>query len=495
MTTQLTTRSVRAGTLRSLGATAAVACSLVLAAACSDFFDVKNTNLANIEDLVSNPTRTKLSAAATGIFASARTGIQAYIWRLGSMGREGINLSGNNQPAYQEPYFGPLRSTGFGGAQWTDRFQNIRNVNIYLDALARVGTAEVNDGEKAAGRGMANTMKALAFTYVILTRDTLGAPVDVDRPITDPPAPFVSRDSVYGYIRGLLDSAQADLGRATTAGAGFPFPMPPGFTGFQTPATFGKFNRALAAKAEVMRASASGCGASCYTRALTALTASFLVVDSAALGNGAMFDFSIAPGDATNGLSEPLNGVTFYAHPSDSVGARLQPGGNPDRRLLDKVVAAQDTQRLGGIGEIPGEQKFTVYFTGGNADPNRPIPIIRNEELILLRAEAEWFATTPNKAQAILDINFVRQKTGGLAPTTLTIASPDTAFVTELMYNRRYSLLWEQGTSWIDARRFNRLGDIPATPPTGGSVPKVMPLPKSECDARGLLDNCTPLTP
>ena len=494
MTSTLFLRSARSRTLRVVGVAAGLSAMLYVAG-CSSFFDVKNTNLANIEDLVGNPTRTKLSAAASGVFSSARTGIQSYIWRLGSMGREGINLSGNNQPDYQEPYFGPLRSTGFGGAQWTDRYQNIRNINVYLQALERVSTAEVADPEKAAGRGMANTMKALAFLYVILTRDTLGAPVDVDRPITDPPAPFVSRDSVYGHIVGLLDSAQADLNRAATAGAAFPFPIPPGLAGFATPATFVRFNRALAGKAEVLRASASGCGSPCYDRALTGLAASFLVLDSTAFQDGAYFDFSTAPGDVTNGLSEPLNGVTFYAHPSDSLDAELQPGGAPDQRLLDKVVAAEDTQRLGGIGEIPGAQKFTVFFTGGKADPNHAIAIIRNEELILLRAEAEWFATAPNKAQAVGDINFVRQHSGRLAPTTVTVISPDSDFVKELLYNRRYSLLWEQGSRWIDARRFNRMGDIPATPPTGGSVPQAMPLPKAECDARGLLDNCTPLTP
>ena len=98
MTTTLQQRWLAAG---------AALCMLVLGAACSSFFDVKNTNQPNLEDLTTNPTRTKLSAAATGVFASARTDIQGHIWRLGSLGREGINLSGNNQPDYQEPYFLP----------------------------------------------------------------------------------------------------------------------------------------------------------------------------------------------------------------------------------------------------------------------------------------------------------------------------------------------------------------------------------------------------
>ncbi len=480
MTTKLTIRSVHAGALLTV---------LLLTAACSGFFDVRNTNQPNLEDLVNNPTRSKLVGAATGILASARTGIQSYIWRLGSLGREGINLSGNNQPDYSEPYFGPLQSTGFGGSQWTDRYQNIRNINIYLDALARVSTAEVSDSGKAAGRAMANTLKALAFMYVIFTRDTLGAPVDVDLPITAAPAPFVKRDSVYGYILGLLDSAQADLPRANA----FWFAVPPGFAGFDTPATFGKFNRALAAKAELMRASAAGCGAPCYDKAITALGGSFFVADSTKFGLGVNFDFLSEAGGSTNGLSEPLNGVTFFAHPSDSLDAQLQPGGQSDRRVLEKVAAKSGApQVLGGIPQIPGTQKFTIYLTGGQADPGHPIPVIRNEELILLDAEAQWFRSAPNKLQAISDINLIRQGAGGLAVTTITIASPDSDFVKELIYNRRYSLLWEQGTRWLDARRFNRMGDIVNELPSLPFAPRVMPLPKAECDRRGLGDNCQP---
>src|SRR6266516_446918 len=433
MTTTLQQRWLAAG---------AALCMLVLGAACSSFFDVKNTNQPNLEDLTTNPTRTKLSAAATGVFASARTDIQGHIWRLGSLGREGINLSGNNQPDYQEPYFLPaLIGSGFGGALWGGRYAAIRNINIYLLGLERIGTGEVSLSEKAASRGMENTMKALAFTYLIVTRDSLGAPVDVDIPITAPPAPFVPKDSVYGYIVALLDSAQADL--VLAGSTAFPFPIPPGLSGlapnaldFRTPAKFIQFNRALAAKAEVLRATASTCGgtpATCWNKALAALSASFINDAPATYRQGAYFDFSTAAGDVQNGLSEPLNGVTYYAHPSDSVDAQLQLGGAPDPRVIDKIVAA------------------------------------------------------------VVDLDSVRIHSGGLPPYAGLVTQP--ALLTELLYNRRYSLLWEQGTRWIDARRYGRLNTIPKAPPTGGDVAPVMPVPDAECNARGKQPNCTPLFP
>ncbi|HEX4599952.1 MAG TPA: RagB/SusD family nutrient uptake outer membrane protein, partial [Gemmatimonadales bacterium] len=420
------------------------------------------------------------------------------VWRLGSLGREGINLSGNNQPDYQEPYFlSALISGGFGSALWGGRYSDIRLINIYLDALARVASAQVSPAEQAASRGMANTMKALAFLYVIEARDSLGAPVDVDRPITDLPAPFLTKDHVYGAILGLLDSARADLARA--GATGFPFPIPPGLSGqtanaldFSSPASFILFNRALAAKARILRATASTGCSTCYADALADLAASFISNSPSAFANGAYFDFSNASGDQTNDLSDPLTGLTYYAHPSDSLDAQKQIGGLPDQRVIAKITAAKDTQVLGGIAEIPGTQKFTIYFTAGNPDLGHPIPIIRDEELILLRAEAEWF--TGSKTQALADIDSVRVNSGKLAPTSLTIASLDSAFVTELLYNRRYSLLWEQGARWIDARRFNRMGDIPKAPPTGGNVAKVMPIPSTECSARGLPSPCVPPT-
>ena len=94
------------------------------------------------------------------------------------------------------------------------------------------------------------------------------------RSTSSPPAPFVSEDSVYGYIIATLNDAQNDL---TTAGSTpFPFPVPSGFSGFDTPAGFIAFNRALAAKAYLYRATAasSSCGpTACYTAALAALAA------------------------------------------------------------------------------------------------------------------------------------------------------------------------------------------------------------------------------
>ena len=461
----------------------------VCVSACGNF-DVTNPNQPTLDDLLANPTRTKLNAAATGLFSRSRSEITSFIWRLGSMGREGINLAGNNQPDYQEPYFGPLSPSGFGGALWQSRYGLIRDANTYLDALSKSG--DLTAGEKAVSAAMAETLKALAFMYIIETRAKLGAPVDVGRTIDAAPAPFVKEDSVYGYAIGLLTDAYSKL-QANTSVA-FPFPLPPGYTGFDTPATFGKFVKALTAKANVLRATA-GCGAPCYSAALTALSGSFIATtDPAQLQTGVYFDFSNRPSDQSNDLSEPLSGVRYFADSLILYQRAQSNGATIDQRLTSKTAAADADapQSIAGV-DITGTLKFTRYFTNGQPDASHPIPIIKNEELILLRAEAEWFASTPNKAQAVADLNFVRVSSGGLAPVAgLTAASSDAAFVSALLYEREFSLLWEQGTTWIDARRFNLLNTIPLGV-TNGSVPGLMPVPAAECSARSLSGNCNPL--
>jgi hypothetical protein len=465
--------------------------ALVLGAAVAcTTFDVTNPNQPTLDDLLANPTRTKLSAAATGLFSRSRSEITSFIWRVGSMGREGINLAGNNQPDYQEPYFGPLSPSGFGGALWQSRFALIRDANTYIDALSRSG--DLSAGEKAVSAGVAETLKALAYLYIIETRGSLGAPVDVGHAIDAAPAPFVKEDSVYGYAIGLLTDASSKL--QANPSVAFPFPLPPGYSDFATPSSFRTFTQALVAKANVLRATA-GCGAPCYSAALTALSSSFInASDPSQLQNGVYFDFSNAPNDQANDLSEPLNGVRYFADSLILYQKVQYNGATPDLRLTSKTAAAtaDAPQSIAGV-DITGTLKFTRYFTNNQPDASAPIPIIKNEELILLRAEAEWFSSTPNRTQAVADLNFVRTNSGGLPPSTVTAASSNAAFIAALLYEREFSLLWEQGTTWIDARRFNLLNTIPLGVKNGGNVPKLMPIPAAECSARNLGGNCTPL--
>ena len=97
----------------------------------------------------------------------------------------------------------------------------------------------------------------------------------------------------------------------------------------------------------------------------------------------------------------------------------------------------------------------------------------------MLRAEARYF--TNDFAGALDDINFIRTTSGGLALRGAFVDRTD--FVSELLKQRRYSLLFEGGHRWIDARRFGLLSTLPKALPTH-TVPSRFPFPEAECLAR-----------
>src|SRR5256885_440341 len=89
-------------------------------------------------------------------------------------------------------------------------------------------------------------VNALATGLLIDAHDVNGVGPDADRPLGDSPGPIVpSLDTAYTFVEALLDDAQTHLAAGGTA---FPFKLGTGFTGFDTPATFSKFNRALRAR-------------------------------------------------------------------------------------------------------------------------------------------------------------------------------------------------------------------------------------------------------
>src|SRR4029077_5401553 len=104
------------------------------------------------------------------------------------------------------------------------------------------------------------------------------------------------------------------------AGASFAFALNSGFTGFNSPATFLQFNRALAARYNAERASLrdAACGANgttCYQLVLQNLTDAGSFVDGTNLQKGPQWIYSTASGDATNGLAKASSAFIF-AHPS-----------------------------------------------------------------------------------------------------------------------------------------------------------------------------------
>jgi starch-binding outer membrane protein, SusD/RagB family len=463
----------------------AVVAGLTLGA-CGDL-DILNTNAPTVEELTGTPSRAVLARAATGIFSQAYNDVATEIQFYALYGREGYNLLGNDPRETGEQIRGPADPTGRHAGVWINLYSAIRTINTYLTALPLA--AGLSPEEVKASSGFAKTMKAWHIHRLAIRTGALGMPLDVDQPITAEPAPFVSFQAALDAAAALMNEAYTDL---QAGGAAFPFTVAPGYTGFTTPATFARFNRALAAKMAVHRATFVNCTA-CWAQASTAMDASFVTTTGlpGSLSTGVVYFYSSAAGEPANPITENLTADRLWVHPSIVTGAQLRANGQPDLRLTSKVT---DAGRVKNLNDLTSRYKPTLYNSATNpasANLAAPVAWLNNEELLLLRAEIRW--NTNNKQGAIDDLNLVRVNAGGLAPTTLTAASANDAFVTELLYNRLYSLMWAQGTRWIDARRYNRLNQLPVDRPGDTLYPNMI-IPAAECDSRGLPSPCTPLS-
>ena len=437
-----------------------VVAALLLASSCKDLV-VPDYNNSSLDDLTLNPTPAKITTASQGLLIGTRVGIaeqNGYVSLLGIVGRESYNFDPADPRFITEMLIGPLDggSPAFGGNLFAAPYRNIRNANILLGAVAKVTL--LSAAEKSAVTGFAKTIQALDYLNVINTRDDLGAPLDVNIGPTAAPAPIATKPAVFTQIATLLDDGLTALNAGGTA---FPFALSPGFAAFSTPATFAKFNRALKARVEAYRGN--------YASALTALNGSFLDT-TAPLTLGAYHSFSTGSGDTQNALLDPT-GRAILAHPSIVTDAEAKANGTPDARLLAKVAQLAAPRTVQGVTT---DRVFTIYNSN-----TTPLPIIRNEELILLRAEARYFTT--DQTGALSDINLIRTSSGGLAPRGPFLNQSD--FVTELLKQRRYSLLFEGGHRWIDTRRFGLLSTLPKALPTH-TVPSRFPYPEAECLAR-----------
>ena len=438
----------------------AVACAIV-ASACD--FNIANPN--NPVSIGPNATVAQVDAAAQGMVAAFRIDFTSWILKSGIIGREDYRLDTADPRFTSELLTGPLDASNaaFGGGQWQREYRAIVAGYTILDVI---GSAQITDPEKNAVRGFVQTMQALSLLIVLDAHTEDSIPIDVNRPVAGPLAPLVKNDSAYKAVIVILDSARTAL---QAAGSAFPIDLGPGFAGFDTPATFLTFNRALAARVRAYRASLGALPAgtystswtscpACWDSVLTALGQSFINA-AAPLDEGTYITYSTGNQDLPNDLSQDVASAIQLAHPMVKDSAETQVGGGLDKRFLAKVTNRPDTFALACLKSALSWTRYTT--------PNSPIPIIRNEELFLLRAEANWFGATGSKAAAISDINFIRQTSGGLNPTTVTVASTDAAFVNELLKQRLYSLVYEGGHRWVDLRRYGRLGQVIIDRPTG----------------------------
>lgn len=455
-----------------------VALSSLLIAGCdADRLNVPNPNSATVAAAAADAQALQLQA--TGVLRQLRNGRGAFITSTARFGREAYVYTpqeGRNTSHYLIGISGAnkLDPSGFAAANWGTQYGNLRDLfNIKNSAAA--STALTNE-QKNAALGFARTLEGLELLYVLSTRDTLGLVVELKQNASDL-APFVSRDSGFKYILAALDEGYAKL---TSGGASFPFALHAGFSGFNTPATFAQFNRAITARAAAYYATSGG-GAAAWTKVTSALGQSFLNATAgskASLATGVYHVYSAATGDAGNGLDQATN-TDLYSHMSIQTDVQKKADGLAlDDRYVDKIRVAPLRAAPQGLG-VTSSLGFQIWKSLAD-----PVAIIRNEELVLLRAEARLGAG--DKTGAVADIDYIRAVSGGLPASGLTGASSNDAILTELLYNKRYSLLME-GHRWVDTRRYGRLSTLPLDITSGTNahfVAKVQPVPQAECLSR-----------
>jgi hypothetical protein len=437
---------------------------LLGAAACN--YDIANPNSPAV--IGDNPSAAQVGAAANGILIATRQDIADWALDAAIWGREAFRIDPADPRFVQEMMQGPLDpgSRAFGGDHWLEPYSAIRSAN---DLLAVIGTASsLTPEQQNATAGFAHTLQAYNFTIILSSHTQDQIPIDVGRDASAPPAAFVTNAEAWDHVIALLDQGATEL-----VGSAFPFTLPAGFTGFNTPATFLLFNRALRARVAVYRGD--------YTGALTFLSQSFLNT-AGPMDLGAYMDFGTGAGDVANPLAVSSQTSENFGHPTLETQAQLQPGGALDQRFVSKLV--KRPSRSGGTTNTDPVQTFSSDLGWIRyPSPNSPIPIIKNEELILLRAEAS--INLNDLASAVTDLNVVRQTSGLLAPYAGAV--DQASLINELLYNKRYSLMYEGGHSWIDYRRYGltaNLQTIDRLGPPPDVIFPTLPIPTAETQPR-----------
>ena len=417
-----------------------IALSLILIFSSCEVDEVQDPNNPSLGSVLNDASKAELQTLVTGLEARNRAYFGSATQMFGCFGREvwayfasdarfiadwlGIGLGGETYPDFFA-----------SGGTYNTPYLAVKQANTLIDA-ANNSTA-LTEQERNGYVGFARTIKAYQLLIPLMQQFENGIRVDVVDPLN--PGPILSYDASLQAIRDLLDEAQSELN-----GSSFSFSLA-GFEGFTSPETFIQLNRAIAARASLY--------AEDWSTTLTNLSGSFLNLASGAdeMNVGPTLVYGEAP-DINNPLFYPLNAATntiLIVHPGLIEDAL--PG---DLRVVNKFFEREEAVTNPDIRDaddnpIPGEYQDRRW--GSNITPIR---FIRNEELILIYAEAS--ARAGNTGDAVDAINLVRNTwevgtyNGGTTVENL---------VDEILFQRRYSLWAEAGHRWIDLRRTNRLND------------------------------------
>ncbi len=391
--------------------------------------DYGNLNGPTVEAYQNNATVAELNNLVSGTESGMRNSIAFYLDDIGIIGREVYHFS-TSEPRYVTDLLGASNATLSGSnfyisTPWASRYRVVKNCNILISAANNTTLATA--AQKKGYTGFAKTIEAYQLLMNLNLTDSNGIRIDVSNP--DKLGPIVDYNAALTAISALLNDGMNDLN-----GADIAFSLA-GFGQFSDATGLIKFNRALAARVDVYNQK--------WSDALTALSQSFFDLNGD-FSTGVYHVFGTGSGDQLNPVFIPQNqnGEVRVAHPSFA--AQILP--NDDR--IGKATLRTSTASI--PAGLSSNRDVWVYTSS-----TAPIPIIRNEELILIYAEAN--IQLANFGEAIKALNVIRTKHGLAAYSG---AQTQSALIDEMLYERRYSLYFE-GHRWIDMRRYNRLNQLP----------------------------------
>jgi len=420
---------------------------ITLVFASCEIQDEPNPNGSIIDGFTDNPSNSELQALIVGSEDLLRQEIGFYYDVVSIVGREYYFFTGSD-PRYTGELLGGgeavLDNAGFyGNRPYYGRYKTIKNLNVLQAAVA--ASTLVTDEDIDGYLGFAKTIQAYEYHLALNLQGTNGIRFDVTDP--DNLGPFFEYDDALSAIADLLDDAATHL---ESAGDSFPFTLSSGMDGFNTPASFLTFNKGLAARIALYQGSKAD--------ALNYLSGSFMDM-AGDLNVGPARFYSTAGGDFTNNIFRQLGQADgIIAHPSYT--ADMEEG---DERI-NKVAIREDTLAL---DDLSGNYDVYVYKS-----LNDFVPYMRNEELVLIAAEANIGS---DNVAAIAALDVVRTAAGLPAYSG---GDTDAELVTELIKQRRYALFGE-GHRWVDMRRWGLLDNLPLDR-EGDDVWDKFPRPVSE---------------
>jgi hypothetical protein len=431
--------------------TIALLAACLLGAAGCEIDEIKDPNGPSLSALINNASRSDLNSVVSGIEFLMINDVDFYYDATGIIGREFYFFT-SADTRFTGELLGKgsqlLDNAGFYGTRpYQGRYRAIKNTNILVEAVdnnaSKIGlTAQEANGYK----GFAKAMQAYELHLALMLQYQNGIRTNVAD--FDNPGPFVSYDQALIDIRALLDESISLLSSAEIT-----FPLSPGYDDFNSSATFAQFVNGIAARIAIYQDDKSG--------ALNYLNNSFMDLNGNFDAGPARF-YSAAGGEQINELFRPLDQAeALVAHPEIIEDLT----GSPNDLRNAKIVQRSASVSSDGL---TSDHDVSVYRS---LDAN--VPLIRNEELILLYAEANIGS---NNAEALTALNRVRMG-NGIPAVTLTT---DAELVDELLEQRKLSLFYE-GHRWVDMRRYDRLSQLPLDR-EGDDVWVQMPRPVSEIE-------------